>query len=412
MYTVYRHAPWEHGATGARAAPGFASQVDLAALFVERSLALLRPSGTISLLLPAKLWRSLAGGGVRQLLLDRLTVTHLADWSDSQSAFDAAVYPSLVVARGSAASPAAECRVAVHGTQGDTSWEVRPPASLAIDDTPGAPWILLAPPARAGFGLLRAAGIPMMATGFRAPRLGVKSGCNAAFLVHVTGESHGLAVVQDADGATGTIEAALLRPALRGDAVVAWRRPPCEESIVWTHAPAGAPLARLPSHASAWLRRHYDDLATRSDARRARRWWTLFRVDAADAGTPRVVWSDFGRRPRAAVLLAGDPVVPLNTCYVVPCAGDADAWALAALLNSPLIAAWLNAVAEPARGRYRRYLGWTVGLLPMPRDWSRARSIMAEAAFGDDDALTEATLTAYGLRKSAMQALIDTLAPR
>ena len=111
------------------------------------------------------------------------------------------------------------------------------------------------------------------------------------------------------------------------------------------------------------------------------------------------------------MLLPGDPVVPLNTCYVVPCADGADAWALAALLNSPLIAAWLNAVAEPARGRYRRYLGWTVGLLPIPRDWPRARSILAEAAFGDDDTLTAAALVAYGLRKAAMQPLLDTLTP-
>jgi hypothetical protein len=50
---------------------------------------------------------------------------------------------------------------------------------------------------------------------------------------------------------------------------------------------------------------------------------------------------------------------------------------LAALFNSPLVAAWLNVLAEPARGGYRRYLGWTVSLLPLPRDWKYARSVLS-----------------------------------
>lgn len=37
----------------------------------------------------------------------------------------------------------------------------------------------------------------------------------------------------------------------------------------------------------------------------------------------------------------------------------------------------LGAVAEPARGGYRRYMAWTVGRLPIPRDWARAREILA-----------------------------------
>jgi hypothetical protein len=144
----------------------------------------------------------------------------------------------------------------------------------------------------------------------------------------------------------------------------------------------------------------------RSDAARAKRWWSLFRVDAADASAPRVVWADFGRRPRALVLPARDPAVPLNTCYVLRARDDCDAIALVALLNSPLAAAWLNALAEPARGGYRRYLGWTMGLLPIPHDWLRARHILSEARGLDDDALVEATLDAYSLRRSDVAALL------
>jgi hypothetical protein len=106
-------------------------------------------------------------------------------------------------------------------------------------------------------------------------------------------------------------------------------------------------------------------------------WWTLFRTEAARADTPRVVWADIGKRLRTRVLDAGDPTVPLNSCYVVRTTGIDDAHALDALLNSTIAAAWLDVLAEPARGGFRRFLGWTVATLPVPHDWLRARSLLA-----------------------------------
>jgi len=38
---------------------------------------------------------------------------------------------------------------------------------------------------------------------------------------------------------------------------------------------------------------------------------------------------------------------------------------------------WLAFLAEPARGGYHRFLGWTCALLPIPREWSQARTILA-----------------------------------
>jgi hypothetical protein len=80
------------------------------------------------------------------------------------------------------------------------------------------------------------------------------------------------------------------------------------------------------------------------------------------------------------------------------------ALALAALLNSPLAAAWLGLVAEPARGGYQRFLGWTMALLPLPHDWPRARASLAPLAERaidgcppSDATLLAATLDAYRL---------------
>ena len=97
----------------------------------------------MALLLPAKLWRSLSGGGVRRLLATRASLTRIEDASESRHTFDAVVYPSLLVARSE--PPKAQCvSVVVHSARGERGW----PTTLdrmAFDATPGAPWVLLPP---------------------------------------------------------------------------------------------------------------------------------------------------------------------------------------------------------------------------------------------------------------------------
>src|SRR4029077_7602931 len=77
QYRVFRAGAWESGAARARAGRGFAAQVALAALFVERAVRLLRPGAVLALLLPMKLWQSVAGGGVRRLLVEKTRVLYL-----------------------------------------------------------------------------------------------------------------------------------------------------------------------------------------------------------------------------------------------------------------------------------------------------------------------------------------------
>jgi hypothetical protein len=133
----------------------------------------------------------------------------------------------------------------------------------------------------------------------------------------------------------------------------------------------------LPELARKWLAPFRDQLAARSDLHGRFPWWTVFRTESAHHDAPRVIWADFGLTPRAIALEPANPLVPLNSCYATRCKTLEDAHALAALLNGPLAAAWLNVLAEPARGGYRRYLGWTVSLLPLPKDWEHARSQLA-----------------------------------
>jgi len=414
-FVVYRNAAWESGAASAGAGRGFSAQIDMSALFVERSVALLRPGGTMALLLPSKLWRSLAGGGVRQLVLERTELTVLEDLAESSSQFDAAVYPSLLVTRKKApllgvAPPCFNGTVRLRDRV--VKWRSRP-ESLPFDGTPGSPWILLPQPARGAFDRLRNAGTPFASSVLGRPLLGVKTGCNAAYVVRVDGVENGIASIS-ADARRGKIEREMLRPLIRGETLAAWRTTGPREYLVWTHRDNNLPRKELPPLARRWLLPFRDQLGRRSDLHGRMPWWTIFRTESARHDFPRVIWADFGLAPRATVIEAGDPVVPLNTCYAISCNALDDAHSLAALFNGPLVSAWLNVLAEPARGGYRRYLGWTVSLLPLPREWECAREHLAplgaRAMSGDvpsDAELLAAALEAYRLTLADIQSLLS-----
>ncbi len=421
-FVTARQAAWEEGAALSGAGRGFASQADLAALFVERSVALARPFGVIALLLPSKLWSALAGGGVRRHLLARTRLVALEDWGGASAGFDAVVYPSALVARrradASAAGGGERVRLTVHERDASPSFDVAL-RSLALDASPGAPWLLVPPDVRAAFDLLVARGVPLAESAFGRPVLGVKSGCNEAFVVERDAEASASVdgTVRVRSGTVhGEVEQALLRPLLRGEHLRRFGAVDSARSsaIVWTHAGRGEARDALPRAAERWLLRWRRQLEQRTDARHAR-WWTLFRTEAARADRPRVVWGDIGRAPRALVLRAGDPAVPLNSCYVVRAPSEDDAHALAALLNSRVASAWLRLLAEPARGGYHRFMGWTCARLPLPRDWGRARALLAPlgraGALGDggpsaETELTQRACTAYGLAASDLNALL------
>jgi hypothetical protein len=405
---VFREAGWS---PAGEAATGFATQVDLAALFVERSLALAAPDGgAVALLVPAKLWRSLSGGALRRLISAEATLHRIEDWTDAPAAFDAAVYPSLVLA--SRCGAARRTSVAVRRRPIDVEWSV-PPDAIRLDERDAAsPWLLLPPEVRRAFDRIRSRGEPLHGGVVGRATLGVKCGCNDAFMVDAVGVDRELIMVQHR-GRTGSVEASVLRPLLRGEAVAPWRAPLSNRAIVWTHGEGGTPLSSLPAAAARWLAPWRRRLRARTDLRGSGVWWMLFRTEAAGCARTRVVWSDFGRVPRAAILAEGDPTVPLNSCYVVACDDPLDALALAALLNSPVAAAWLNAVAEPARGGWHRYLAWTVELLPLPRDWPRARTLLApiaeRALLGQPPTAEEliiACCQAYRLRREDVAPLV------
>lgn len=446
-----RFATWQEGAARAGAGTGFAGQADLAVAFIERALQLLAPRGTLALLVPAKLWRTLAGGGIRRVLLHDSDLRVVHDWSDAPAQFDAATYPSLIVATRRSATSSATTTPTSNATAASTSTTTTgvhvaitrshttrftiPPDALSLGGDPGAPWVLMPPPAHAAFEALRHTGTALAHSPLGRPLLGVKCGCNAAFLVHAVEHDDDTATVTSTSTSTsggsalprqGVIERTLLRPALRGEDIgrAEWARDASHASgaadaprIIWTHDRQGHVLRTLPPATTRWLAHWRPRLSARADVRHRSPWWTLFRTEAARCDVARVVWADIGRRLRTRVLLPGDPTVPLNSCYVVRAPRPDDAFALNALLQSTIAAAWLDALAEPARGGFRRYLGWTVAALPLPNDWREAALLLAplgeQLAHTRDqagitmDVIDEIVAHAYGIPILELTPLLD-----
>jgi hypothetical protein len=336
---------------------------------------------------------------------------------------DPKVQPTGVPATTLTPPPQPSTEIVVHRPTKRISWYVAP-TTLALDTTPGSPWLLIPPKVRHAFDTVAHAGVPLARSRFGHPLLGVKSGCNEAFLVRAMGiddprssPAH-QAIMSTSSMHTGIIEQTMLRPLLRGAMIRPWHTPPSDTQIIWTHDAHGNPRSTLPPLAHRWFAPWRYRLTRRSDARQRTTWWSLFRTECTHHHSPRIVWSDFGRALRATILPAGDPTVPLNTCYVLPCATCDDAYALATILNSPLATAWINTIAEPAHGGYHRYLGWTIALLPIPHDWEHARphlvSIAQAALLGhipSPEDLLSAVLSAYKITPQDAEPLLAWNAP-
>ena len=101
-FAFLRNAGWHTGTRLAGAGRGFGAQLDLSALFLERSLELLDEGGALGFLLPAKLARGLSAGALRKHLLGQTQIIRIEDCSlATRRFFEATTYPmSLLLARG------------------------------------------------------------------------------------------------------------------------------------------------------------------------------------------------------------------------------------------------------------------------------------------------------------------------
>ncbi len=371
-----RNAGWHAGSRMAGVGRGFGAQLDLSALFLERSLELLDENGALGFLLPAKLMRNLSAGALRGRLLAGTRMLRLEDCSlATKRLFEATTYPLSLLLTHGAADTEHQVSVHLHDRHGERVDFRLPQSRLPlITDDPESPWVLAPPGVRAVLDRMRAAGPPLGAQPGRRPSRGIFTGANDLFVgdVYDANLVRGR-VVMSLAGSEVEIEADRVRPMLRGEDLAAWRFE-MSQALIWTHDDDGHVLAHLPDATRNHLSKHQGLLQRRVDLKPGQPYWTLFRV-SPEKWRRRVAWRDIAPAPGAVVVprrvpfLGGRaPIISLNTVYQITAASGEDAHLLAAVLNSTVARAYLKAIAERASGGYFRFLGWTVALLPFPKN--------------------------------------------
>ncbi|MFU8803088.1 MAG: Eco57I restriction-modification methylase domain-containing protein, partial [Bradymonadaceae bacterium] len=397
------HRLWpEASALGIRAT--FGSQVDMSALFVERSLELLRPGGRLCALVPAKLFRSLHGSALRTMIAEH-HLESVEDFSEADRAmFEATTYPSIVHIKKASAENTPrgplgdeDVRVALWQGERRTVWTTKKKHLYALGKDPGEPWLFVAPRIRAILDKVQSSGPLIGSIDALQPRRGVLTGCNDVFLV-------------DDDRCRevlGDLYEKLSRPVLQGREIRHTGISPTRR-ILWPYTSDLTPIPDLPGALRAHFESHRTRLEARSDHRLTGPLWQLFRLHE-ELAAEKVVWRDFSMELEAAV--APTEMIPLNTVYFLPAPSPEGARLLADLLMSSPVRALALALAERARGRWRRHLAWVMRMLPLPQpaldavlNGDTENLLVSPALFGlDEDELLELDAWRAGFERDLSQ---------
>lgn len=405
-YAVCRAGGWKGGTQLAAAPPGVAAQVDLSLLFLERSLELLAPGGVVAMVLPAKALRSLYGAGARRMLLRETRIAALEDHSlDQRSIFQADAFAATVIARreertargpGAAPEPAPVRVTMVRRGAPPLRFELPQDEFPLVPGDADAPWLIAPPEVLAALRAMAAAGPPLGSHPALRIRRGIVTGANEVLLVpHVQPKLGGIALIR-AEGFRravhasrsgpgrrafcAAVESSALRPVVRGRDIdpFCWRT---SGYVLWCHDDATAEPRPAPPRVERYLARHARRLEGRTGLRPGLPLGCVFRLSAETLG-PKVAWHDLAETLEAVALPGevrgvegrGGPLVPLNTVYFIPVAGEEQALVLAGLLNSLPVRTYARAVAERAKDARFRFFAWTVGALPLPRGWAESRA--------------------------------------
>lgn len=339
-YEACGNTLWNHARERGIRAP-YGTQVDLANLFLERSLELLKPEGRITALIPAKLFGSLQGTAARRVLA-RYAIESIEDYSNaSRELFDATTYPAILRLR-----KTAPCNTKTK----ITTWRGEQKSVFSTDSTrfEDAPWILCDPHISTILERMeRSAG-----SSFLEPGRGIFTGANSVFIdsedtwIETFGES--------------------IKPWLRRIATGRDPRAESELRILWLYTD-GNPLPPddVPAMLRDYFESHRDRLEDRADHRRDLPLWQIYRLNARH--NARVVWRDIAPTLETEVL--DDHAIAMNTLYQIGLESSEHARKLSAFLESDPVRAWVFAHAEPARGGFRRHFAWTLRLLPLPQNF-------------------------------------------
>ncbi|MFQ5885538.1 MAG: Eco57I restriction-modification methylase domain-containing protein, partial [Thermoplasmata archaeon] len=322
----------------------FGSLVDYSIAFVESGLKFLGDKGKLGFVITSNVVRSLSAGEMRKSLLAK--TVGIKDYALSKLQLFEAQNAPLVLSVDQGKPEVSETEITLENRSGETaSWRT-PWNQIPIQPRDHkSPWLFAPPPVIRGIRLMQENG-ERLGDHFRV-MVGIYTNANDLYFVTSARPTEDPnVVIVGTDGVR--IEKSLLRPILRGRDIHEWGFE-SKTKIIWTHDDEGRVLPELPEAAS----RHFHKHETRL---RARNRYTI--RSAIKAGAPfwvigdavkaqikhKVVWQRVEKTCKAVYippLLDGHKVILDNSVSFVVVPDEETGYALAALLNSSPVRAFL-----------------------------------------------------------------------
>jgi hypothetical protein len=387
---------------------------DLYAAFIEQALDWTAPGGHVGLIVPSRWFTAAFACKLREKLGRAGAVRALIDFGAAQIFTGATTYAAVVFLS------RARCERVAVARRTDTGWHCGRVQAATLT---ALPWRLSVGPRRTLMDRLSRSA-PTLG---EVARIAKGAGTNADRVYvlervrrhgrHVRGWSR--AANQYVD-----IEAVACRPCARGRDVRAFGQITGAVQCIVPYDPDGAlwSAQRLAEHPllAAYLAAHKHALMARERGKYGDALYHRFgrpqnMAYLADA-RPKIVVPDVARSGRA--LLDDTGAMVLDSAYAIrllPAARDHDLHVLLAVLNSPIVAFWLQETGVPLRGGYVRLKTAYLASLPLPRpgpDTERLRALVAGATGEDVDiaAVHDAVRCAYAIDPTTWQAMVTTSA--
>jgi hypothetical protein len=340
-------------------------------VFLERSLTLLRPGGTLAMVTPDKYLASHSARALRDFIVKHGSVRTLARFRSHKVFEDAATVPCVTVVERAgkprpvlvqtcAGKPDAKGRVVV------TERARFPSAAFGSE-----PWALVSPVL---LDLARRIQVQHLALSTRAVRIsaGPATGCDGVYVFPLR--------------AAPEIELELLKPAIRGRDLGAYEIRDPKLSILLPYSfvngsrlPELVDLRRFPK-ARAYLEAHRATLERRHCVRVwEKQWFDLHDQILRDlAGEPKILVPDVANENRFAV--DEGRFIPLHSAYYIVPKKGIDPHFLAGVLNSRVSLFLIRLLAPVVKDGFNRYRRQFLATLPIPDGPGSAMKHIALAA--------------------------------
>jgi type I restriction-modification system DNA methylase subunit len=341
---------------------------DKYSLFIERGLALLKPTGRLGYIVPHKFFSLKSGQALRSLLSEGQHVVEIVHFGVQQVFGQRrATYTCILVLAKQATS-----RFTVEHVNDLLAWRRGESGEIAAhraDYLTEALWEFVSPAARQVFERLRVDNpttLEQVANIF----VGVQTSADKIHIIEPLEENEDTVTFSDLADATWTIEKAVLRPCLKDVSLPSYSHPQANTYIIFPYTIAGRRAClytpeemqtRFPQ-CWAYLTTHQAALEQRSiQGGTPETWYRYGRSQSLTKfdGTPKLVWSVLSLEARYAyddqdIVFTGGGNGPYYGLRPLP-ETKLSIHYLQAVLSHPVIEAMVRAIGSPFQGGYRSH---------------------------------------------------------